>query len=61
MRMGKSNEEERKIKEDLEEVSYGGDTERREDVEGDEEIGCGQRSLEELMEALCSHTRDYRK
>jgi hypothetical protein len=40
-------EEERKTKEDLE-VSYGRGSERRKDVEGGEEVGCGQRSLEEL-------------
>jgi hypothetical protein len=38
----------RKTKEDLEEVSYGRITERRKDVEGGEEVGCGQRLLEEL-------------
>jgi hypothetical protein len=32
------HEEERKTKEDLEEVSYGRGTERRKDVEGDEEM-----------------------
>jgi hypothetical protein len=41
-------EEERKTKEDLEEVSFGRGIERRKDVEGAEDIGCGQRSLEEL-------------
>jgi hypothetical protein len=41
-------EEERKTKENLEEVSYGRGTERRKDVERGEEVGCGQRSLEEL-------------
>jgi hypothetical protein len=41
-------EEETKIKEDLEEVTYGRGTERRKDVEVGEEVGCGQRSLEEL-------------
>jgi hypothetical protein len=40
--------EERKTKEDLEEVSYGRGTERRKDVEGGEEVGCGQRLLKEL-------------
>jgi hypothetical protein len=41
-------EEERKTKEDLEEVNYGRGTERRKDVEGGEEIGSGQKSLEKL-------------
>jgi hypothetical protein len=41
-------EEKRKTKENLEEVSYGRGTERRKDVEGGEEVGCGQRSMEEL-------------
>jgi hypothetical protein len=42
------HEEKRKIKEDLEEVSYGRGTEMRKDVEGGEELGSGQKSLEEL-------------
>jgi hypothetical protein len=36
---------ERKTKGDLEKVSYGRDTERRKDMVGGEEVGCGQRSL----------------
>jgi hypothetical protein len=32
----------------MEEVSYGRGTQRRKDVEGGEEVGCGQMSLEEL-------------
>jgi hypothetical protein len=57
MRVGKSSsfrqeppghEEERKTKEDLEEVNYGRGTERRKDVEGGEEIGSRQKSLEKL-------------
>jgi hypothetical protein len=39
-------EEERKTKEDLKKVSYGRGTERSKTVEGGEEVGCGQRSLE---------------
>jgi hypothetical protein len=42
------HEEERKTKEDLEEVNYGRGTERRKDVEGGEEVGSGQKSLEKL-------------
>jgi hypothetical protein len=42
------HEEERKTKEDLEEVSYGRGTERRKDVEGGEEVGSRQKSLEKL-------------
>jgi hypothetical protein len=42
------HEEERKTKEDLEEVSYGRGSERIKDVDGGEEVGCEQRSLEEL-------------
>jgi hypothetical protein len=38
----------RKTKEGLEEVSYGRGTERRKDVEGGEEVGSGQKSLEKL-------------
>jgi hypothetical protein len=38
----------RKTKEDLEEVSYGRITERRKDVEGGEEVGSRQKSLEKL-------------
>jgi hypothetical protein len=42
------HEEERKTKEDLEEVNYGGGTERRKDVEGGEEVGSRQKSLEKF-------------
>jgi hypothetical protein len=42
------HKEERKTKEDLEEVSYGRGTEKRKDVEGGEEIGSGHKSLEKL-------------
>jgi hypothetical protein len=42
------HEEEWKTKEDLEEVSYGRGTERRKGVEGGEEVGSGQKSLEKL-------------
>jgi hypothetical protein len=42
------HEEERKTKEDLEEVIYGRGTERRKDVEGGEEVGSRQKSLEKL-------------
>jgi hypothetical protein len=42
------HEEERNTKEDLEEVSYGRGTERRKDVEGGDEVGGGQKSLEKL-------------
>jgi hypothetical protein len=42
------HEEERKTKEDLEEVSYGRGTGRRKDVEGGEKVGRGQKSLEKL-------------
>jgi hypothetical protein len=42
------NEEERKTKEDLEEVSYERGTERRKDVAGGEEVGSGQKSREKL-------------
>jgi hypothetical protein len=42
------HEEERKTKEDLEEVNYGRGTERRNDVEGGEEVGGRQKSLEKL-------------
>jgi hypothetical protein len=42
------HEEERKTKKDLEEVSYRRGTERRKDVEGGEEVGSGQQSLEKL-------------
>jgi hypothetical protein len=38
----------RKTKEDLEEVNYGRGTERRKDVEGGEEVGSRQKSLEKL-------------
>jgi hypothetical protein len=55
------HEEKRKTKEDLKEVSYGRGTERRKDVEGGEEVGSGQKSLESFVEALCSHTGDSRK
>jgi hypothetical protein len=41
------HEEKRKTKEDLEEASYGS-TERRKDMEGGEEVGSGQKSLEKL-------------
>jgi hypothetical protein len=37
------HEEERKTKEDLEEVSHGRGTERRKDVEGGEVVGSGQK------------------
>jgi hypothetical protein len=42
------HEEERKTKEDLEEVNYGKGIERRNDVEGGEEVGSRQKSLEKL-------------
>jgi hypothetical protein len=42
------HEEESKTKEDLEEVNYGRGTERRKDVEGGEEVGSGQKSLEKI-------------
>jgi hypothetical protein len=42
------HEEERKTKENLEEVNYGRGTERRKDVEGGEEVGSRQKSLEKL-------------
>jgi hypothetical protein len=42
------HEEERKTKEDLQEVSYGRGTDRRTDVEVGEEDGSGQKSLEKL-------------
>jgi hypothetical protein len=42
------DEEERKTKEDREEVSYGTGTVRRNDVEGGEKVGSGQKSLEKL-------------
>jgi hypothetical protein len=41
-------EEGKKTKEDLEEVSYRRSIENRKDVEGGDEVGCRQRSLEEL-------------
>jgi hypothetical protein len=41
------HEEKRKTKEDVGEVSYGRGTERM-DVEGGEEVGSGQKSLEKL-------------
>jgi hypothetical protein len=41
-------QEREEIKEDLEEVSYGSGTERRKDVEGGEEVGSRQKSLEKL-------------
>jgi hypothetical protein len=40
--------EERKTQEDLEEVNNGRGTERRKDVEGGEEVGSRQKSLEKL-------------
>jgi hypothetical protein len=55
------HEEERKTKEDLEEVSYGRGTDRRKDVEGGEAVGSRQKSLESFGEALCSYTGDNRK
>jgi hypothetical protein len=42
------HEEERKTQEDLEEVNNGRGTERRKDVEGGEEVGSRQKSLEKL-------------
>jgi hypothetical protein len=45
------NEEKRKSQEDLEEVSYGRGTERWKDVERGEEVGSGQKSLENLRES----------
>jgi hypothetical protein len=48
----------RKTKEDLEEVSYARCTERRKDMEGDEEVGSGQKSLEKLRgSSLFLHRR----
>jgi hypothetical protein len=41
-------EEERKTKEDLEEVNYGRGAERRKDLEEGEEVGSRQKSLENL-------------
>jgi hypothetical protein len=46
------HEEERKNKEDMEEVNYGRGTERRKDVEGGEEFGSRQKSLEQLRGSL---------
>jgi hypothetical protein len=52
------HEEERKTKEDLKEVNYGRGTERRKDVEGGEEVGSGQKSLEKLRGSpLLRHRR----
>jgi hypothetical protein len=52
------HEEERKTKEDLEEVNYGRGTERRKDVEGGEEVGDRQKSLENLRgSSLLLHRR----
>jgi hypothetical protein len=52
------HEEERKTKEDLEEVNYGRGTERRKDVEGGEEVGSRQKSLEKLRASrLLLHRR----
>jgi hypothetical protein len=45
------HEEERKTKENLEEVSRGRGTERRKDVEGGELVGRGQKQMEELRES----------
>jgi hypothetical protein len=42
------HEEERKTEEDHEEVNYGRGTERRKAVEGGEEVGSRQKSLEKL-------------
>jgi hypothetical protein len=42
------HEEERKTKEDLEEVNYGRGTERWKDVDGGEDVGSRQKSLEKL-------------
>jgi hypothetical protein len=42
------HEEERKTQENLEEVNNGRGTERRKDVEGGEEVGSRQKSLEKL-------------
>jgi hypothetical protein len=42
------HEEEKKTKEDLEEVSYGRGTERRKDMEVGEEVGSGLKLLEKL-------------
>jgi hypothetical protein len=42
------HEEEKKTEEDLEEVNYGRGTQRGKDVEGGEEVGSRQKSLEKL-------------
>jgi hypothetical protein len=42
------HKEARKTKEDLEEVSYRRGTEKTKDMEGGEEVGSGQKSLEKL-------------
>jgi hypothetical protein len=55
------HEEERKTKEDLEEVSYGRATERRKDVEGGGEVGSDRSRWKSFVEALCSYTGDNRK
>jgi hypothetical protein len=53
-----SHEEERKTKEDLEDVNYERGTERRKDVEGGEEVGSRQKSLEKLrISPLLLHRR----
>jgi hypothetical protein len=52
------NEEEKKTKKDLEEVSYGRGTERRKGMEGGEEVGSRQKSLEKLRDSpLLLHRR----
>jgi hypothetical protein len=52
------HEEVRKTKEDLEEVNDGRGTERRKDMEGGEEVGSGQKSLEKLRgSAVLLHRR----
>jgi hypothetical protein len=52
------HEEERKTNEDLEEVNCGRGTERRKDVEGGEEVGSRQKSLEKLRRSpLLLHRR----
>jgi hypothetical protein len=55
------HEEERKTKEDLEEVNYGRGTERRMDVKGGEEVGSRQSCWKSFVEALCTYTGDNKK
>jgi hypothetical protein len=55
------HEEERKTKDDLEEVNYGRGTERKKDVREVKRLAADRSRWKSFVEALCSYTGDNRQ